>query len=121
MVYGRGYIQGAVKLAQTAGAFASGRSYIQRYFPPGYREPATKLVTAFEQAAAGAGLYQIITSWSTDNAVQKTQQPNAPSPFDQTYRRQPTGSSGKRKTGRYIGGKCRCSYPRKPKRSGNRF
>jgi len=53
----------AVTLAQRTGAFASGRSYIQRYFPPGYREPALKLVRAFEQAATGAGLFQVYNTF----------------------------------------------------------
>ncbi len=59
----------AVKLAQTTGAFASGRSYVQRYFPPGYREPATKLLRAFEQAATGAGLYQVTSTLFSDDGT----------------------------------------------------
>ncbi len=57
----------AITLAQRTGAFASGRSYIQRYFPPGYREPALKLVKAFEQAATGAGLYQVVSTIYNNN------------------------------------------------------
>ncbi len=61
-LYGRTFGKIAVEAVRRTGAFASGRSYIQRYFPPGYREPATKLVRAFEQAATGAGLYQVTQS-----------------------------------------------------------
>ncbi len=82
----------AIKLAQTTGAFASGRSYVQRYFPPGYRQPATKLINAFEQAALGAGLYQVASTLlnddgtpSSDYAIQKRAQQK---PYKQykTYR-----------------------------------
>ncbi len=47
------------KLVQAAGGFASGRAYVECYFPPGYRGPAIKVIKAFEQAATGAGLYQV--------------------------------------------------------------
>ncbi len=76
MVYGRTFGRIAVEAARRTGSFASGRSYIQRYFPPGYREPALKLVRAFEQAATGAGLYQIVTEFN--NALQAPQQGYVP-------------------------------------------
>ncbi len=73
----------AVKLAQTTGAFASGRAYVQRYFPPGYREPATKLITAFEQAALGAGLYQVGSTLFSDDGT------GIPSGFQKTPKHVP--------------------------------
>ncbi len=59
----------AVEAVRRSGSFASGRSYVQRYFPPGYREPAIKVIKAFEQAAAGAGLYQIYQELNTNQAL----------------------------------------------------
>ncbi len=70
-------IHTAVRLAKSTGRFASGRSVIDRYAPPHLRKPLTKVVSAFEQASAGAGLYQIITDLkddgtpSDDYAIQK--------------------------------------------------
>ncbi len=96
----------AVKLAQTAGAFASGRSYVQRYFPPGYREHATKLITAFEQAALGAGLYQVYNTFMNDdgttnpNAIPKKVPFRNPGTFNKTRDRQRRYTSGNRSSKR---------------------
>ncbi len=101
----------AVKLAQTAGAFASGRAYVQRYFPPGYREPATKLITAFEQAALGAGLYQVYNNFiNNDGAEQGDAFPpkirKIPSKFNKT--RPGRGRSGYRRNRYSRSNRCRC-------------
>ncbi len=108
----------AVRLAQTTGAFASGRAYIQRYFPPGYREPATKLVTAFEQAAAGAGLYQVYQTFLSDDGTDHgngfpQKKFNVPNKFNQTrsgrFRR--TNKYPKRFKNCKCGTKCRkCGF-----------
>ncbi len=97
----------AVKLAQTAGAFASGRAYVQRYFPPGYREPAIKLVKAFEQAATGAGLYQVVNTFLNDDG---TEGGNGFSPRKKYNPRPKYQTRGrfKRGTNRYRKRQCNC-------------
>ncbi len=106
------------ELAKSTGAFASGRSYVQRYFPPGYRDPALKVIRAFEQAATGAGLYQI---------YQELANPNNDSlpPIDygvrKAYKKKPYKQSkaySRRKRRTYVrGGKCSCAHCRRRRNS----
>ncbi len=118
-VYGRTFGRLAVEAARRTGSFASGRSYIQKYFPPGYREPAIKVVKAFEQAATGAGLYQIIQTFISDDT------PGNSAPFQQTQtnkqnktRIRRTERSGRRKSTKFYSNKgCRCPRPSKYNRS----
>ncbi len=119
-MYGRTFGRVAVEAARRAGAFASGRSYIQKYFPPGYREPAIKLITAFEQAATGAGLYQIYQSFIDDDGTGNVDAPfSQPSSgkFKKTYNRYPRRSRGRYSGKQRFGPNRRCSCPRKRSRS----
>ncbi len=117
MVHGKGLFKTGYELAKSSGAFVSGRDFIQRNFPPGYRDPALKLVRAFEQAATGAGLYQIVTEFG--NAIQKPQKQFPPTgPFDQTRSRSSGRYSWRRRHYNNTDKRCRC--PSRYKRRGGR-
>ncbi len=93
-LYGRTAGRIALETLRRTGSFASGRSYVQKYFPPGYREPATKLIKAFEQAAGGAGLYQIYQSLIAEDT------PGNPGPIQQKYKTRKTYKTRRGQTGR---------------------
>ncbi len=123
-LYGRTFGRIAVEAVRRTGSFASGRSYIQKYFPPGYREPATKLIKAFEQAAGGAGLYQVYQTFIAEdtpgNRGQIQQKPPTRKPYKTRFRR--TGRIGSRySTKRKSYQKCRCPSHGKYQRSTNRM
>ncbi len=116
MVHGYGIRQTAYQLLKSSGAFVSGRDFIQRNVPPGYRDPALKLFRAFEQAAGGAGLYQIINEFNSqgnqainDGSIQQTS-----NKFSQARDRRGRRSSYERKYPRKY---CKC---RRSKRSNSK-
>ncbi len=119
MVQESGIGKTLVELGKSSGAFASGRDFIQRNFPPGYRDPALKLVRAFEQAATGAGLYQIVTEFN--NAIFQAQNGAPPYTQYQTYNRPSRRNTRGHRYNNRFGKRCRCPSTRKRFRSRNRF
>ncbi len=111
MVYGRGIGRTAIEIAKASGAFVSGRDFIMRNAPPGYREPALKLFRAFEQAATGAGLYQIVSEFN--NAIFQAQngKQTAPSQYTKTHFRQ-----SRYRTSRYRAKQKYCNCRRKSRK-----
>ncbi len=59
-------VKTAIEFGRRTGGLASGESFIRRYAPPRQRKSLVKVVRAFEQAAGGAGLYQIYQELNSD-------------------------------------------------------
>ncbi len=110
MVHAKSVLKTGYELAKATGAFASGRDFIQRNVPPGYRDPALRVFKAFEQAAGGAGLYTIYQSLIADDSPGNYAVP----PFQRT--RYETSASNK---ARYRRARCRC--PRGSRRHQSRY
>ncbi len=62
-------IKTAIEYGKRTGAIASGESFVRKYAPPGQRDRLVRLTKAFEQAAGGAGLYQVLETFMNDDGT----------------------------------------------------
>ncbi len=97
-------IKTAIEFGKRSGALASGQSFIRKYAPPGQRDRLIRVSKAFEQAAGGAGLYQVYQTLMSDDG---TDIPHGLPPKRQFYASRPAYKTRSRRPR-----KCNC-YRRK--------
>ncbi len=109
------FVKTAIEFGRRTGGLASGESFIRKYAPPRQRKSLVKVVRAFEQAATGAGLYQIYQELNSDgtNNIDYAV-PRKLSRFDYKQRKARSGYGGRTHKRKFK--KCDCQHCYRKKR-----